>query len=156
MDIQAHTELMAAFPARLQALIQGVSREALYHRPGPQEWSIVEVIGHLEDVDALFMGRVHAILTTDQPAFIVYEPTEPVRRRDFQGQPFEAIQAIFEARRAVFVELLRSLTPEQQARTGTHPMHGVMSATRSVASVPTHDNTHYQQIANNLDHHGRQ
>ena len=149
-DFQTLIDQMEAFPERLLALIEDADDAALYYRPGAQEWSVAEVIGHLEDVDALFMGRVHQALTEDDPLFTVYEQTGPVRQRDFQRQPVGALLAIFLARRAYFVNYLRGLTDAQLNRAGGHPMHGTMTVTRIPASIPRHDQTHYDQIATNL------
>lgn len=148
--VKTLADAMAAYPARLRDLIGDASAAALYYRPGPDEWSIVEVVGHLEDVDALFWGRAHRALTEDMPAFTVYDTNGPVRARDFQRQAWAGVWAIFTARRAAFVEWLRARTAADLERAGTHPMHGVMDLTRIPASIPRHDETHYQQIANNL------
>jgi hypothetical protein len=152
-DMRQLADDMEAFLPRLRERLAGASHAALYHRPGPAEWSSVEVVGHLEDVDALFMGRLHAILTEDRPAFTVYLAEPPVEQRAFQTQPFEAVWAIFETRRRVFVDWLRRLEPQDLERVGTHPMHGIIPASRVARSIPAHDQNHYGQIEANLAHY---
>jgi uncharacterized damage-inducible protein DinB len=143
-------EQLEGFTGTLQELVAGLPEDALRYRPGPEEWSIVEVVGHLEDVDALMMGRIALALTQEQPPMPVYEEKGPVKERDFQNQPFDEVLAAFLARRALFVELLRDLQPEQLTRYGIHPMHGELSVDRIPRSLPKHDQTHRGQIEGNL------
>ncbi len=46
-QLKAQIEVLAAFPAALKAELQSLSDAALRFRPGPEEWSIIEVVGHL-------------------------------------------------------------------------------------------------------------
>src|SRR5262245_39746240 len=43
--------------ARLRAAVVGLTREDLTARPGPGEWSILEVVIHLADSDAIAIDR---------------------------------------------------------------------------------------------------
>jgi uncharacterized damage-inducible protein DinB len=144
---------LEAFTGTLQGMVAGLPQAALTHRPGPEEWSIVEVVGHLEDVDALMMGRIERALTEDRPELPVYEEKGPVKERNFQAQPFAQVLEAFLARRAAFVALLRRLTPAELERFGVHPMHGELSVDRIPRSLPRHDETHRGQIAGNLEHY---
>jgi|HigsolmetaAR201D_1030396.scaffolds.fasta_scaffold05234_6 hypothetical protein len=150
MAISDTIDRMAAFPEKLLALLEGAEPEALTYRPGPEEWSVVEVIGHLDDVDALMRGRIEAAQASDTPEVTVYKEHNAIVERDFQNQPFETVLKNFLAGRESFLEMMRALTPEQLQRGVRHPMHGFMSSERIPASLPKHDLTHYNQIAGNL------
>jgi hypothetical protein len=51
----------------LRALVGGVDEARLRRRPGPGEWAIIEVVGHLADTEERALGRVRRMLAEDNP-----------------------------------------------------------------------------------------
>jgi hypothetical protein len=49
-------------PAKLRRAVQGLSQEELTARPGPGKWSILEVVVHIGDSDAISIDRMKRIL----------------------------------------------------------------------------------------------
>jgi hypothetical protein len=147
---QEQIAILTAFPAALRAQVHGLSSAALLFRPAPSEWSITEVIGHLIDIDVLQRGRIGKVISVENPTFEPFDIDGTVRAKDYQNKQANMLLHSFAEHRAEFLEQIRYLRPEALARTGQHPTRGPLSAAAIVTTLVGHDDTHTQQIANNL------
>jgi hypothetical protein len=138
---------LAAFPATLRTQIAGLDRAALTFRPDGKEWSIVENIGHLLDIDALFGGRIGQIIARDNPTFTLLDVDEAVRRHDYQNKEAAFLLNTFAERRAALLDELRYIQPANRKRAGLHPTGGPRSIEDLIIYLPRHDEQHRVQIA---------
>jgi len=148
-NIKAQIDTLAAFPGALKRQVQGLSDAALRFRPAPDDWSIVELVGHIIDVGALWPGRTRQMLATENPTLAAVDPSW-VRQRDYQNKQISFLLITLAEQRAEYVEFLRMLRPGQLARTGIHPTRGQLTVAEGVAALIDHDQGHSRQIANNL------
>jgi hypothetical protein len=148
-DVNAQIDLLAAFPEQLKRQIQGLSDAALRYRPAPGEWSIVEIVGHILDVSALWPGRTRQMLATENPPLAVVDAGW-VRQRDYQNKQPGFLLITLAEQRAEYVEFLRMLRPAQLARTGLHPIFGSITVAQGIAAMADHDRGHAEQIAATL------
>jgi uncharacterized damage-inducible protein DinB len=148
-QFKAQVEVLAAFPEQLKRQLEGLSDAALRFRPGSNGWSIVEVVGHMTDVDAVWPGRVRQMLSTDNPPLQSVD-NDVVRQRDYQNKQIGYMLITLAERRAEFVELLRMLRPTQLERPGIHPTRGPITVGDAPAALADHDRGHREQIAANL------
>ena len=153
-EINAQIDLLAGFPAALKQQLQGLEDAALRYRPAPGAWSIVEIVGHIADVGALWPGRTRQMLATDNPALAAVDP-DWVQQRDYQNKQVGFLLVALAEQRAEYVELLRVLRPPQLARSGRHPTRGPLSVAEGIAALADHDRIHSRQIAENLDAYRR-
>jgi len=147
--IKTQIDTLAAFPDTLKREVQGLSDAALRFRPTPDDWSIVELVGHIIDVGALWPGRTRQMLATENPALTPVDPNW-VRQRDYQNKQIGFLLITLAEQRAEYVEFLRMLRPGQLARTGMHPTRGPITVAEGIAALIDHDQEHSQQIANNI------
>jgi hypothetical protein len=57
--------------AVLRDAVAGLTREDLTARPGPVEWSVLEVVVHLADSDCITIDRMKRILVEDEPPLLL-------------------------------------------------------------------------------------
>jgi uncharacterized damage-inducible protein DinB len=106
-------------PDELRRLLESVSEEQADARPGPNEWSIKEVIGHLCDVERIFAYRALCCArgdTTPQPGF---EQDDYVRATDFNGRPLADLVDEFAFQRRANLLCFKPLTEAELVRRGT-------------------------------------
>ena len=65
------------------AAVAGLTKEELTARPGPGKWSILEVVVHLADSDAISIDRMKRMLSEDNPALVR-------QRNGLRGSPAHA------------------------------------------------------------------
>jgi hypothetical protein len=148
-DLQTNLDALAAFPAALKQQLQGVSDEALRFRPTPDAWSIMEIVGHINDVNALWPARTRQMLATESPTLPGVDPNWVVQR-DYQNKQLGFLLITLAEQRAEYVEFLRTLRPAQLERTGLHPTRGMLTVAGGIAGLVDHDQGHSRQIAENL------
>ena len=81
------TLLGADDPAIVQRSTPAAAREVLADagrllrtRPAPEEWSVLEVIGHLLDGELMASGRYRWILAHDRPPLMPYDQDKFAKR----------------------------------------------------------------------------
>jgi uncharacterized damage-inducible protein DinB len=148
-ELKAQLDTLAAFPEQLKQKLAGLSDAALRFHPTPEGWSVVEIVGHMIDVDVIWPGRVRQMLSTDNPKLARVD-NEVVRQRDYQNKQLDLMLGALAERRAEFVELIRGLRDSQLDRPGQHPTRGPMTVGDAVAALADHDRGHSEQIAANL------
>jgi uncharacterized damage-inducible protein DinB len=79
MNRQWIEEYVACGP-RLRQAVAGLSREDLTARPGPGNWSILELVLHLADSDGISIDRMKRMLTEDNPSLLYADETAYVDR----------------------------------------------------------------------------
>ena len=149
-SVKAQIDALAAFSEQLKRQIQGLDQAALRFRTAPDEWSILEIVGHIIDVGALWPGRTRQMLATDNPALAAVDPAW-VRQRDYHNKQASFLLITLAEQRAEYVEFLHMLRPSQLARTGIHPTRGPLTVEQGIAALADHDRGHGQQIAANLE-----
>ncbi|HET9661751.1 MAG TPA: DinB family protein [Thermomicrobiales bacterium] len=137
-------------PVLLAALLVGVDDELARARPGENEWSTVEVIGHLIDAEERALQRIDRVLQEDNPELPGYDQNALVREHGYQRRPLRAVVDRLLELRAERLEVLSALTEEQWLRTGISAGRGATPLTAITCHMCWHDTNHLAQIANNL------
>ena len=148
-SVKSQIDLLAAFPEQLKRQLQGLDDAALRFRPAADEWSIMELVGHIIDVGTLWPGRTRQMLATDNPTLAAVDPTW-VSQRDYHNKQLGFLLITLAEQRAEYVDFLRILRPAQLARAGIHPTRGQLTVDQGIASLADHDRLHSEQIAANL------
>jgi len=149
-------ESILATPDFLRRMLQAVDERIPRWQPGPKEWCINEVIGHLILTDLEFMEKIDLILTEWRPQILGTDVNGDVAaRRDDQKDIFDLLDEFETLRREVYAPFLRSLPTDQLGRVGifeeTDQYHGgEFQAADYVYEWPYHDYLHLNQIANNI------
>ncbi len=142
----AHIATLTAFPARLAALVTQLSDTQLHFRPDAKEWSVLENIGHLIEIDPLYVDRIDRILSEECPVFAPFDPDAGVRAADYQHQSLTELLATYSARRQSTIDGLSTIEPDELTRVGIHAKFGEISVARLVELLAGHDEVHYTQI----------
>src|SRR4051812_8468462 len=139
-------EQYVAGAARLRRAVAGLTQEELRARPGPGAWSILEVVVHLADSDAISIDRMKRILTEDDPPLLYADETAYVERLHTHEQDLEDALLLFEVGRRQWARVLRRLPDDAFLRAGTHNRPGTMTLGELVASYVRHVDDHLKFI----------
>jgi hypothetical protein len=144
-----HLDLVERLNANSSALrgeLAALPETALTYRPGDNEWSIKEIVGHLRDHAQFLHRRLSMMITLEEPRLEAYDEAELVRERNPQAAPIEQLLAEFSAQRAGTVNMLANLVHWNWARTGRHEELGRISIRQLVDRALAHDDAHLAQI----------
>jgi uncharacterized damage-inducible protein DinB len=141
MDRQLIEEYVAC-GARLRHAVAGLSPEDLTARPGPGDWSILELVIHLVDSDYIAIDRMKRMLIEDDPPLLYADETAYVRRLAPHEQSLEDALTLFEVGRRQFARILRTLPDEAFDRRGNHNRRGVQTVGGMVKDYIKHTDHH--------------
>jgi len=137
-------------PAKLEAALSKVPREALKWRPAPDQWSIHEVICHCGDAETVHASRIRYLLAGDGPAITSFDDDRWLRALDYHSRPLAPEMAAIEGTRAATAALLRLVPDTSWSAAGTHSEQGVYTAEDWLRGVADHLHVHAQQVEDNL------
>ena len=141
MDRRLIEEFEACGP-RLRQVVAGLSPEDLIARPGPGDWSILELVIHLTDSDSIAIDRMKRMLIEDNPPLLYADETAYVGLLASHEQSLEDALTLFEVGRRQFARVLRALPDEAFDRRGTHNRRGVLTVGGSVKDYIDHVDHH--------------
>lgn len=129
-------------PDKLRTAVAGLTHEEITARPGPGKWSILEVVVHIADSDAISIDRMKRILTEDDPPLLYADETAYVDRLFTHDQSLEDALTLLEVGRRQWARVLRKLPDEAFARTGQHNRRGTVSLGQLVGDYINHIDEH--------------
>ena len=138
------SEVMAATPGKLAAIMGSLSDEQMDRAPAPGKWSIREILCHLADCEMVFAFRIRQTLA--EPHHTVQPFDQDNWAKAYAVYSAEAALAAFIAVRNWNVALLRSLSPETFHKPMTHPERGAMTLQTVIETIGGHDLNHLGQI----------
>ena len=110
-------------------------------KPGPEEWSIKEVIGHLNDGERVFSYRLLRISRNDTTPLPGFEQNDFVRAARFDKTPLKDLVTEFEFLRRANILAIRHMSDESLDCRGT--ASGVTVSARALIYI----------MVGHVDHH---
>jgi uncharacterized damage-inducible protein DinB len=136
-------------PARLEEMLQGVSREALVTKP-KDKWSAQEHAGHLMDLESLWLARVKDFLGDGNMLAIADLTNRKTDEANHNARELVAILAEFRTARFHLldtIEELRQREPNLPTQTKLHPrLQQPMRLVDHLYFVAEHDDHHLARI----------
>jgi hypothetical protein len=121
-NIAAVLALLAAMPARLEALCRGVTESQARQPRGPGERSLAEDVAHLLHCEARTAEAIVLALLANEPEFPNLHPERQFGKLvGYDQMPLADLVAYFKFRRVVLLRVLSGLKPAQWARTIREP-----------------------------------
>ena len=143
----------AAVQARTPDVLEALVKEAgdrLRTPPAPEEWSVIELLGHVHDAEIVMAGRYRWTIAHDEPPLMGYDQDLWVERLRHADDDPQALLEVFAALRSANIDLWRRATPEGRRRFGMHAERGPESIELSFRMVAGHDLFHIEQIERTL------
>ena len=139
-------QVISATPARIQALIRGLSPKKLSTRPNPGKWSIQEIINHLTETEMVMCCRARWIAFEDKPTLVPFDQEKWAKGWAREKEPVAATLERLRILRKSHLRLFKSVPKADFKRTGFHPERGVVSLKEQLETVAGHDLNHLGQI----------
>lgn len=142
--IQRPISFLEKTPGILELLLHDASPEVLQWKPGPDRWSMQEVLAHLAAIEQIYGTRVRRIVMEEDPALVKYEP--PSGEEIQQKTAREHLEHFIALRRA-HVVFLHTVPADAGGRTGRHWEMGSVSVSHLLHELANHDLGHIRQMA---------
>ncbi|HSY72549.1 MAG TPA: DinB family protein [Alloacidobacterium sp.] len=137
-------EVLPTTPDKLHVILEHLGTKGVEEAPAPGKWSAREIISHLADCEIVFGFRLRQTLAEDNH---VIQPFDQEKwAATYAAYDASAAFAVFSTVRQWNLALIRSVSPEKQTKTVTHPERGTMTFLNIVETMAGHDLNHLQQM----------
>lgn len=138
---------LRAVPPVLIALVAGLDSGQARRRPAPDEWSVVEVVAHMRDVETHALTRVRRMVAEDDPYLPAFDQDQVAQDSAYRDLPLPETLHRYLHPREQHLHLLAELGPESWQRTGRHENHGPVTIAGYEVHVAAEEIDHLAQIA---------
>lgn len=146
-EIEAAVNLLSAMVSFLQATADGLSFEELHWKPSPSEFSLVEHVCHVRDLEREGFGiRIERLLREVNPALPDFDGAAIALARDYNSGDFADALDEFRTARSANVARLAGLDANELARSGTQEGVGRVSLGDIPGKMQEHDEAHRAEI----------
>lgn len=111
--------ILADQHATMHALLAPLTPEQALFRPTPEDWNILEVLGHITDGEQVFAYRALRIARGDATPLAGFDQDAYVRAARSSERPLADLLAAYSAQRQATIALLRTFDAEAAIRRGT-------------------------------------
>jgi uncharacterized damage-inducible protein DinB len=133
-------------PARLEEMLRSVSRGVLVRKP-EHKWSAQEHVGHLFDLEPLWMARVDDFLAGGVTLTMADLTNRKTDEANHNARPLPDILAAFRAARLRLVDRVEAFQPALFTRSLLHPrLKQAMRLVDHLYFVAEHDDHHLARI----------
>ncbi len=132
---------------RLAALTEGLTDDESRKPEAPGKWSILQVLDHLTDQEAVSAYRLRSVIAEDEPTLRGYDQDRWAARLRYGNAPAGQVLSELAALRARNLRLYGALDDREFERVGLHSERGRESARRLCELTAAHDLVHRRQIA---------
>ncbi len=146
-DFTALLAFLNETPNKLTNSSAGLSNAEVRFQNSPDEFSVLENICHLRDLEVLgYTPRIRRILAEANPSLADFDGARVAAESSYNNeQPDFALEAFQTARREN-VEVLRALTEGQLKREGTFDGVGTITLRRLAEMMREHDEGHLADL----------
>ena len=119
---QAKGDVFAALPNQideLQTALGTLTNEQALFRDAPKEWTIKEVVGHMNDVERVFSYRLLRVSRNDPTPLPGFEQDDYVREAGFDKHSLQDLIQEFEYLRRANILAINNMSAEATLRLGT-------------------------------------
>jgi len=149
LPIEQTLTMLRSAPDRIQEMTAGLSPEQLRAGPGPEDWSVVEVLAHIRACADVWGGCIARMLAEDHPTIRAIDPRTWMRDTDYPNLEFQPSFAAFTKQRADLMATLEQLSSDQWPRKATMTGSGkpIDRTLQSFAErLAIHERPHLKQI----------
>ncbi len=146
-ELKKHLDDAEKGPRRLAAAVSGLSDRVLRYRPSPEKWCILEIIGHLADIELIYGHRLRQMLADKKPVIAAIDQEDWTRNLGYlEAAPAELV-AQYGLNRHHNLRLLRRLNSDDLKKAAYHPERNAdVTVEELVRRLPAHDANHVAQI----------
>lgn len=150
LERQEILNVLSDSSSRIEAAAAGLSDAQLASRPESEEWSPVEILGHLRAcADVWGDQRIGGMLSEDEPTMRAVNPKRWMRDMDYDAVPFRTSFEAFSIQRRELLKRLQSISPSDWQRGATLTGGGAprrYSVHSEADAIARHERAHIKQI----------
>src|ERR1019366_4359220 len=146
-DLKKHLDAPEKSPKEIVAAVSGLPEDVLRYKPSPEKWCVLEILGHLADVEIIYGYRLRQMLADSKPVIAPLDQDAWARNLNYLDSPPCELVAFYGLGRHHNLRLLRSLKASDLSKSAFHPeLQREMSVAELVERIAGHGAGHLRQI----------
>lgn len=120
-ELKNHFEAAEKSPKQVAAAVSGLSEKVLRYKPAPDKWCVLEILGHLADIEIVYAYRLRQMLADKKPVIAPMDQDEWARNLGYMETPPAELIALYGLNRHANLRLLQRLKPGDLEKSAFHP-----------------------------------
>src|SRR5579863_148859 len=147
MKIEEAIDALRSMPEALEQRLAGLSEAQLSFKPGADNFSVLESVCHLRDIEVEgYACRLRLLLETADPVLPDLDGSTLARERRYNQQPFEPVLETFLIARRGNLQRLAVATEVDLGRRGRLEKVGEITLARLLELWVEHDRGHLEEL----------
>ncbi len=146
-ELKKHLDAAEKSPKQIAAAVSGLSDKMLRHKPSPEKWCILEILGHLVDIEIVYAYRMRQMLADEKPMIAPMDQDAWASRLGYMETPAVESVALYGLKRHYNLRLLRRLKPSDLEKSAYHPeLKDNVTVAEMIERMAGHGPNHLAQI----------
>src|SRR4029077_16819236 len=120
-ELKKHLEAAEKSPKEIAAAVSGLAPEVLRRKPAPDKWSILEILGHLADIEIVYGYRLRQMLADNKPVIAPMDQDAWARNLGYTEAPPAELIAFYGIARHHNLRMLRRANATDFSKSAYHP-----------------------------------
>ncbi|HEX8491286.1 MAG TPA: DinB family protein [Pyrinomonadaceae bacterium] len=147
-EFQSLADFLALTPTRVRQLTTDLSEQDARWKPSPQEFSALENICHLNDLEREgYAVRIEKLIGEEQPFLPDFDGGKIARERDYNQRQLAVMLDAFASSRESNLRAVSTLSPAELQRGGTLETVGPITLESLLLKMREHDEAHLQELS---------
>jgi hypothetical protein len=146
-ELKKHLDAAEKSPKEIAAAVSGLAPAVLRYRSDPAKWCILEILGHLADIELVYGYRLRQMLADEKPVIAPMDQDAWANNLGYLEAPAPELVAMYGLNRHHNLRLLRRMKPGDLEKSAFHPEHQKdVTVARIVEQMAGHGVNHLAQI----------
>jgi hypothetical protein len=146
-ELKKHLDAAEKSPKEIAAAVSGLAPAVLRYRSDPAKWCILEILGHLADIELVYGYRLRQTLADEKPVIAPMDQDAWAKNLGYLEASAPELVAVYGLNRHHNLRLLRRMKPGDLEKSAFHPEHQKdVTVARIVEQMAGHGVNHLAQI----------
>jgi hypothetical protein len=146
-ELKKHLEVAEKSPKQIAAAVMGLGDKTLRYKPSPEKWCILEILGHLADIEIVYAHRFRQMLADKKPVIAPMDQDAWAASLGYLETPPAELVALYGLNRHANLQLLRRMKPGDWDKSAYHPeLKRDVTVAEYVEKMGGHGANHLGQI----------
>jgi hypothetical protein len=146
-ELKKHLDAAEKSPKQIAAAVSGLADKVLRYKPSPQKWCILEILGHLVDIEIVYAYRMRQMLADEKPVIAPMDQDAWAHNLGYLKESVPELVAAYGLSRHRTVQLLRRMSLGDLEKSAFHPeIKAQVTVARMVEQMAGHGTNHLAQI----------
>ena len=146
-EFKKHLDAAEKSPKEIAAAVSGLPEKVLRYKPSPEKWCVLEVLGHLADIEIVYGYRLRQMLADTKPVIAPLDQDAWARNLGYMETPPAELVAFYGIARHHNLRMLRRAKAADFSKSAYHPeLQRDVTVAEIVEGMGGHGASHLQQI----------